>query len=225
MLNTEDKREYVRVLSVCQDKHILKTLLENLKPGETCWDVGSNIGLYTVLLAKAVGEKGKVVAFEPEEKSFERLLQNVELNKLGNVCPFRMALGQKNEKMQLKVHGHYASGAHSLVVSNGSSSNANECESVDVVQGDDLIVKKNLEIPKVIKIDVEGAEEDVLVGLKSTLHDKRCSLVVCEVHFSILASSGRKDVPLKIIQYLKDCGFNNLTWLDPSHLAARKEDN
>lgn len=224
ILNVKDKREYIRVLSLSQDKHIIKTLLEGLKPGETCWDVGSNIGLYTVLLAKAVGEKGKVLAFEPEEKSFERLLQNMELNKLNNVYPLHMALGQKNEKMKLKIHGHYASGAHSLVLSESDGDN-NEYENVDVVQGDDLIVKKGLEIPKVIKIDVEGAEEDVLIGLTKTLCDNRCRLVVCEVHFSILALSGRKDVPLKIIRHLKDYGFENLTWLDKSHLAASKKNN
>lgn len=57
------------------------------------YDVGSNIGLYAVLLGKWVGEKGLVIGFEPEQKRYDHLLQNLSLNSLNNVRIHRVALG------------------------------------------------------------------------------------------------------------------------------------
>ncbi len=221
-LCVSDESEYIRVMSVENDKHIIKSLFKALKPGDSFWDIGASVGLYTVLLAKVIGEKGIIVAFEPEEKSYNRLLQNIKNNNLNNVLPQKLALGKENKKMLLKVAGHYASGAHSLIELNHNNKQENNFEDVNVGNGDIFRLENNLEIPTAVKIDVEGAEEEVLIGLSKTLHNKKCRFLICEVHFSILASSGRKDVPLKIIDYLKDCGFDNLLWLDHSHLLACK---
>ncbi len=216
-----DQSEYVRVLSVHQDRHIISELIKNLQPGESCWDIGSNIGLYSILLGKAVGDSGKVYAFEPEEQAFERLRQNIEFNKLRNISPQKIALGQKNKKMRLKVNGHYSSGTHTLVAVD-TDGDKSIYEDVDVVTGDGFRAEKNIEVPVAIKIDVEGAEEEVLLGLRKTIKDKRCRMILCEIHFSILASSGRKDAPLRIIELLKECELNNIKWLDPSHLVAKR---
>ena len=221
-LLVSSKEEYVRVLSVNRDKHIIKRLVDYIKSGDTCWDIGANIGLYTVLLAKAVGENGTVVAFEPEKNSFKRLIENIKFNKLANVYPLNVALGQENTKMLLRVSDHYASGTHSLVMDKESNHNKDKHENVEVIRGDTFRVQEKKEIPVAIKIDVEGAEEDVLIGLDETLKDKKCRFVVCEVHFSILQSSGRREAPRKIHQFLKDRGFSDQTWLDHSHLIAYK---
>src|ERR1043165_1953864 len=101
-----DAVEYARALSFHEDQHIIGALFERVTSGDTYWDIGASIGLYSVLLAKAVGEKGAVVAFEPEPRSFQRLEQNVALNRLNNVRLFRNALGRSREKMRLNVSEH-----------------------------------------------------------------------------------------------------------------------
>ena len=222
-LLVSDKTEYARILSVNEDNHIIKCLMDFLNPGDCYWDVGGNIGLYTVLLAKSVGNSGKVIAFEPEERAFKRLLENIQLNELINACPLHVALGEENKKMKLNISEHFSSGSHSLVTQKQVTNTILIEEIVEVCKGDDLRKEKKLEVPTAMKVDVEGAEYEVLKGLSETLQDSRCRLVVCEVHFSILESCGRKEVPSKIQSFLKDCGFDNQSWIDHSHLIAKKD--
>ena len=60
-------------------------LLDNLRPGDTVIDVGANVGYYTLLAARKVGPRGKVVAFEPDPESFSFLKRNVKANGFTNV--------------------------------------------------------------------------------------------------------------------------------------------
>ena len=80
----------------CSLERSLDILVHSLRPGDTVYDVGGNLGVYTVLLAKVVGEKGMVVAFEPHHETYEQLLDNVRLNGLTNVRAFQKALGERN---------------------------------------------------------------------------------------------------------------------------------
>ncbi len=219
-----DKKEYARAASVNNDKQIIQFLINKIKPGDCFWDIGASVGFYTAFIAKAVGGNGKVIAFEPEIKSFNRLLQNIENNKLKNVYPYKVALGNAQAKEKLVISGHYSSGAHSLIAQNHNKKSRNvEYEEVEVFRGDDFLLQQNIDLPTVIKIDVEGAEEEVLKGLSNILKDKKCVLVICEVHFSILESSGHGDTPKKIQRFLNDNGFVKQQWLDYSHLAALKD--
>ncbi|OGI06683.1 MAG: hypothetical protein A3I68_06205 [Candidatus Melainabacteria bacterium RIFCSPLOWO2_02_FULL_35_15] len=218
-----DKKEYARAASVNKDKYIIQILVNNIKPGDCFWDIGASVGFYTAFVAKAVGENGKVIAFEPEVKSFSRLLQNIENNKLKNVYPYKVALGNAHTQKKLAISGHYSSGAHSLIAHNKEKSRNVEYEEVEVFRGDDFLLQQNIDSPTAIKIDVEGAEEEVLMGLSNILKNKKCILVVCEVHFSILESSDRGDTPKKIQRFLNDNDFTKQQWLDHSHLAALKE--
>jgi FkbM family methyltransferase len=215
-----DAAEYSRVLSFQDDRKILQALISNLDQGECYWDIGSSIGLYAVLMAKAVGSQGKVIAFEPESRSFRRLLQNIEANQLPNIRPFKLALGSARQTLKLNVSEQACSGTHSLVFSNPADQVA--YEEVEVVPGDEFRQAELLPVPAALKIDVEGAEEDVLVGLIETLRQPECRTLICEVHFAILEASGRGQVPKRIPEFLKTCGFSRFQWLDHSHLAAYK---
>ena len=221
-----DKQEFSRVSYLQHDKHIIKCLIDNIRLGDCVWDIGASIGLYSVLLGKALGNKGKVFSFEPENKSFKRLVQNIQENKIENVNPYNIALGNKNDKVKLKIEKHFTSGAHTCVgLSGGQDNNIDNYEEIEIYNGDSFRVLNKIEIPSIIKIDVEGAEEDVLVGLSETLDDVRCRLIVSEIHFSVLESTGRKDTPANIQRLLLAKGFRKQKWLDPSHLAAFKDNH
>ena len=82
----------------------MKFISRYLKKDEHFIDVGSNVGIYTLLAASIVGNNGLVYSFEPDYISNKRLLENIKLNKLKNVKVFQYAISNKNSK--LFTHGH-----------------------------------------------------------------------------------------------------------------------
>ena len=116
--------------------------------------------------------------------------------------------------MTLHFAGHFASGAHSLFANSVATSAATA--TVDVLPGDELRAKEGLRVPTALKIDVEGAEEEVITGLSRTLGDPACRRVVCEVHFGQLEARGQRDAPARIVRALNAFGFRRQRWLDPS---------
>ena len=123
-------------------------------------DIGANIGYYTLLAAKLVGDKGKVFAFEPEPRNHTLLLKNIELNGYKNIIPRQQAVSSKSGKVKLFLH-EVESGAHSLYE---VRKDAREAIVVDAVSLDEFFAGKEYPID-IIKIDVEGAEMTVLLGM------------------------------------------------------------
>ncbi len=215
-----DRFEYARLLSYREDARLIRALATNLSPGDVYWDVGSSLGLYALLLASRVGPAGKVVAFEPEERSLERLRKNVAASRCSNVQVVPMALGRERSKLTLKLAGHFSAGNHSLFEGDGADPAAG-VRKVDVVPGDALVAE-GLPPPTAIKIDVEGAEEEVIDGLRSSLASRACRAALVEVHFTVLERRGHRDAPARIVEHLRACGLSRLRWLDPSHLLATR---
>ena len=83
------------------EAHEREFLNRFLRPGDVFVDVGANIGLFTLIAAERVGPGGKVLAFEPTAKTFGRLVDNVQLNKLSNVECFKLALSDSQGHLQL----------------------------------------------------------------------------------------------------------------------------
>jgi FkbM family methyltransferase len=214
--NSED---YCR-LQGHHEKKFASALLSCVRPGDSVWDIGANMGLYTIPLAKAVTNSGSVHAFEPIPTCLERLKLNIHLNGLSNVYLHQIALSDKcsNGKMMLSSDPR---GSTSYLVNNVGNG-YEETIDVEVFSGDAVRIETNLQVPAIIKIDVEGAEEDVLTGLKQTLLNLGCRNVFCEVHHSMLESKGIGNAAAKIKHFLKDCGFNKVKWIDSSHLAASR---
>ena len=85
-----------------------------LKPGDTFIDVGANFGYYTVLASKLVGPTGRVIAFEPDPRSFQLLERNVARNGCTNVVLEQKALADKPGTLTLHVSDSNR-GAHSVI--------------------------------------------------------------------------------------------------------------
>jgi FkbM family methyltransferase len=86
-------------------------------------------------------------------------------------------------------------------------------------RGDTLVEGGQVAAPHVIKIDVEGHELEVLFGLQEVLKRPSLKHIFIEVHFAILQSDQRTDVPAEIERILRGSGFK-LAWVDQSHLHA-----
>jgi FkbM family methyltransferase len=131
-----------------------------LRLGDVVLDVGANIGALTIPLAKLVGPRGLVYAFEPQGAVFDILTANIQLNALDNVRPRRAAAGAKPGAVMMPHVDYRAPGNFG-----GISVGAREGEEVPLVTIDSL----DLPAARLIKIDVEGMEIDVLAGATATL--------------------------------------------------------
>src|SRR5262249_10921330 len=193
-----------------------KSFLDAVQPGDCAWDVGANVGHYTLLLSERVGPSGTVCAFEPAPACFKQ----IEARQLRNTRKFRLALGDRESTMQLMINGDPLGDTHSLVAKSPAGTTG---VPVEVVRGDTLVEVRGVPTPNVIKIDVEGFEEEVLSGLSHTLQRPECRAVFCEVHFGILERRGRRHAPVQIEAQFRQLGFKT-KWLDSSHLAATRPD-
>ncbi len=131
-----------------------------LQPGDVALDVGANLGAHTLPMAQLVGPTGAVHAFEPQRILVQILCANVALNELANVRALPFALGRApggTKVPALDYRGANNFGGISLGGAHG--------EDVPVITLDQL----GLARIKLIKVDVEGMEIDVLAGGKATL--------------------------------------------------------
>ena len=146
-----------------------------LRPGDKAMDVGANVGIFSVVMGATVGSQGQVFAFEPVPANVLRLEKNLRKNGLGNVQIFPVALGASDGQMNLRMATDPA--YPSLrEVQGGFGSGADVPIEVRTLDG----IWKELGSPKIalVKIDVEGAEMDVLHGASGFLTACRPMLLV-----------------------------------------------
>jgi FkbM family methyltransferase len=183
------------------ERATLKKLLEAISPGDVIYDIGANIGVQTIFMAKKTGEGGRVIAIEPESGSFNSLNANIALNALHNVKTIQTALGK--DCLESKLYSGRATGDCSIVNKN----KAKPYQETIVMPGDLLIEKYNLAWPNIVEIDVEGYEYYVITGLKKALSQVGCKLVFCEIHPFMLP--GQISVE-QCIELLRSCGFKRI---------------
>jgi FkbM family methyltransferase len=146
-----------------ESERLMTTLFTRLvTEGMTVVDVGAYVGYYTLLAARAAGDKGKVFCFEPEPSNYALLKKNVEENKYINVVSVQKAVTN-------------TTGISRLFMAQDPSGHSTVCEnphqmaiSVDSTTLDDFFAGREYPI-HVIKIDVEGAEMAVLQGMKNII--------------------------------------------------------
>jgi FkbM family methyltransferase len=148
------------------------------KEGDTVIDIGAHIGRYTITSSKQVGKTGKVVAIEADPDNFQLLKRNIALNNLTNVLPLNYAVFSTRTRM--KLYEQSASAKYNSLMLARAAKTKNYVEvNADTL---DSILKLN-EVNQVnwIKIDVEGAEFEVLKGSTKTLSGENVSLFI-EIH-------------------------------------------
>ncbi len=150
---------------------IEKGYLKYYKPkkGDIIIDGGSYPGDLSLYLSKLVGPSGKIYAFEPDKKNYDRLIENLKLNEVKNVFPVNEGLW--NKKDILKMSGDdYA------------PSIGKEGEKVNVISIDEFAKKKNIKSLSFIKMDIEGAEIEALEGAKKSLNKFSPQIAIASYH-------------------------------------------
>ena len=173
-LTTRD--EFHRLRSCEKEPWTVRWIEQHLKPGETLYDVGANIGVYTLLAAVAV-PGSRVVAFEPAPANFASLCANLDLNEVGEqVIALPVALGGRPRAAHLG-EGACVAGASAAV----GDSNAGGPAWGIVDRLDGVVDRFGLPLPDHAKIDVDGAELDVLAGADDVLGSSRLKSLMIEL--------------------------------------------
>ncbi len=149
------------------------------QPGMVAYDVGANIGYVSLLLAKRVGENGKVFSFEPLPDNQERLQKNVALNPNLSVRLIPKAVADKAGETTFLVHS--SGGMGKLQGSFGKNVDFATQMEVETIGLDDFVYKEKNAAPNIIKIDIEGGEVQALKGMQRLLKKAKPILLI-ELH-------------------------------------------
>ncbi|MBD0360093.1 MAG: FkbM family methyltransferase, partial [Nitrososphaeraceae archaeon] len=148
-------------------------------------DIGAHIGRYTIIASKRVGASGKVIAIEADPSNFEMLNRNIHLNRLANITTLNYAAFSKETK--IKLYLPYEELGHTIynttMVLDRAKANDKFIE-VNANTLDDLLQENGIEQQQVnwIKIDVEGAEFEVLNGATTIISKSKDIALLIEVH-------------------------------------------
>lgn len=166
-----------------------------IRPGMEIVEIGANIGLYSLLLAKLTGENGHVYSFEPEPNLFATLVENCAANQIKNLIPFRCAAGSLNGRAAF-ARSTFNSGNNALAERKAGTFEVN------LVRVDDVLPVTTVDF---IKIDVQGHELAALTGLNRTLTSNPGIRVMFEFWPAGLRAA--KTAPEELLSFLSDFGF------------------
>jgi FkbM family methyltransferase len=167
------------------EKQFLNEILMRMNKQNIFWDVGANIGFYSIIASKEMNYINKIFAFEPEPKTFNILRKNIELNKVNNINALPVALGDISGEKLLYPSDSPNFGAHSFVQRTDFKTKKKGVR-IKINTADKIIDELKIETPEVIKIDVEGAEILVLRGMKNIFKSEKLKTIFCEIHTNLL---------------------------------------
>lgn len=146
----------------------ISELINEIQPDDVFYDIGANIGLYSVFASQVCSS---TFSFEPYPPNYKQLQKNLSYNP-GESEIYQLALSDSNGEIQFS--------APEDTVGYGTGKIGEGSKTVKTVRGDLLISKEGLESPDIVKIDVEGAEALVIDGMSSAISD--CRRIYCEIH-------------------------------------------
>ena len=177
-----------------------KIMEEKIEMGNIVVDVGANIGLHTLNMARIVGNTGQVFAFEPDPSNFEILKKNVKINNYKNIILEQKAVGDKHGRATLYQSDH--PGKHRIFPQTEQAKSQVQVEltNLDNYFDSDMIDKINF-----IKIDVEGLEFSVLKGMKNILKNSKKIKILFEFMPENTMEVGF--TPIELLNYLTSNNF------------------
>ena len=167
-----------------------------MRPGDCFVDVGANIGYFTLLASRAVGPSGRVLAFEPDPDNYRLLALNCKHNGCDNVTLFREALSDSDSSGRLYLSDSNR-GDHTIYPTEGER----QSQVIHLARGDTLLKSQDAR-PRLIKIDTQGSEYQVLLGLENMLAEQLEDLAVL-LEFSPNSVRHTSAEPLAVLDLLE----------------------
>jgi FkbM family methyltransferase len=196
-----------------------------IKPGDIFFDVGANIGVFSLLAAALFKKKIMIYAFEPVYHNFDKLCRNIMVNNFNDFfTPYCLAIGDET-KLEVINLASSVSGSANHMVAGAPEKLATE-QNVEFKQGiiaisfDDLAFRFQLPLPNHIKIDTDGFEEKIVKGAEQMFSDQKVRSVLIE----ITDIDGSKE---RIIGMMDGYGFNTKHSINfqENHSRFRREKN
>lgn len=156
------------------EPQVIRGLLSTVQKGWTVVDIGAHVGYFALLLSKTVGPEGKVIAFEPVSENYRTLQENVQLNDCRNVILERRAVTSVSGPVTMR------SNDTDQLTYTASLVHGQPLAEVDAVSLDDYFVEFQERV-RFVLMDVEGAEESVLRGMRAMLK-RDLPAILIELH-------------------------------------------
>jgi len=173
----------------------VKFLESIVKEGMNVIDIGANVGITTVTVARKIGRRGKLYSFEPTPEYFNILKENISSNGLENVKVYELAVTDQVGRAPFSQK-ELSSG---IVFEEGAKKFEVSTTSIDRFLSEEKIERIDL-----INMDCEGSELLVLKGAKKTLWENKVK-IFCEIHHDFLKQLGQSVEEL--VQYLQGLEF------------------
>jgi FkbM family methyltransferase len=154
---------HLKIQNGVWEPDVLDACLKVILPGDIFYDIGANAGIMTLDVAQTFGNKITIHAFEPQPTLARSLAISIALNGFRNVRLYQTLLGDRQCETDLYIADH---GIHTSLITREAGATPLTCRMETL---DALVAKGQLPAPTVIKIDVEGAELQVLCGARETL--------------------------------------------------------
>lgn len=159
------------------EPEVQRALEQHLRPGMNFFDIGANIGFFTLLGARLVGEKGRVTSFEADPEIAARLREHIARNHFSQVTVEEKAVWSKHSVVKFSRSDPNVSPDRGL--GHVASIKETGCIEVEAVSLDEYTAA--FPAPDFLKCDVEGAEVEVFRGARRLLTEKRPG-ILCEMH-------------------------------------------
>ncbi|MBN1567276.1 MAG: FkbM family methyltransferase [Acidobacteria bacterium] len=171
LMKAENRRLYYRFLATLKEIEavFINSVYDGLYPfknGDIVVDAGARIGTFSAKISAAVGETGRIIAIEPESRSFACLQKNITANCLHNVIPIQKALWSGKQSMRLYLS---ADGSAHSAFCDAFYGSTGESVPVEAEALDNILESLGIGAADFIKMDIEGAEVEALKGMRNTL--------------------------------------------------------
>jgi FkbM family methyltransferase len=180
------------------EKGELEFVSQYLRPGNAVMDIGANIGLFSVVMGRTIGQTGVVIAFDPVPANITRLKSNLNENGISTDGVYELALGSTNGKMELKMSDDTAY-ASMHTVEHGLENG--QIIQVNVKRLDDVWNERGRPMISFIKMDVEGAELEVIEGSGE---------MIAQCHPTMLIEANTNQHLVKLNEMLQPYGYRHI---------------
>jgi len=191
----------VRALSAEKEPFTVAWIEHSIQPGDVFYDIGANVGAYSLIAAKTTANAARIFAFEPSAPSFHDLWRNIVLNgSTESIVALPLALGSDNSPLFLVPDPTFAGAAQHRI--RRAASHEPGAVAVIGMRLDDLVERFGLPVPNHAKIDTDGHELEVLLGAERTLALPEWRSIIIEL------DRGQTRRNREIAKLLADAGFD-----------------
>lgn len=206
LMNLDSSKQLLRLGACRKEPETVEWIKTHIKSGDTLYDIGANVGAYSFVAYLVAGGDCTIYAFEPSFSTFAALSQNVILNGChGKIVPLHLALFSETKLLTFNYASVTPGAAlHSLSKSTSENTKVFQAALTQPIPSyrlDDLILHFALRQPNHIKLDVDGAELDVLCGADQTLSHPGLRSILIEV-------DDKDDPSGKTIRFIENKGFH-----------------